>query len=203
MTYHSEQINELMTALAKAQGEMSHATKDSFNPHFKSKFADLASVWCACREPLAKNGLAITQTMHADNGQSSLVTMLGHSSGQWMKSSIVVHPTSKPQEMGILLSYYRRYMLAAMVGVYQDDDDAETIEKQTRTRQEQAKLSPEIQPITETQYQVIMANLEDFPEAGEWLSKHFKVDNIRHLLQKDFPYIVGIFNKKRADKVDK
>ena len=51
----SESIKELATALAKAQGELKHASKDSVNPHFRSKYADLASVWEACREALSTN----------------------------------------------------------------------------------------------------------------------------------------------------
>ena len=58
---HSEQINELGAALAKAQGLIEGAKKDSANPFFKSKYADLASVWEACRKHLSDNGLSVTQ----------------------------------------------------------------------------------------------------------------------------------------------
>ena len=122
----SEQVNELMGALAKAQGQMSGAKKDSSNPHFKSRYADLASVWDACREPLSSHGLAVVQSVCQDGERQMIVTTLGHTSGQWMKSSIVL-PMQKPgaQEFGSCMSYCRRYGLAAMVGVYQDDDDGE------------------------------------------------------------------------------
>ena len=59
---HSEHINELATALAKAQGEITGAKKDSENSFFSSKYADLAACWDACREPLSANGLSIVQT---------------------------------------------------------------------------------------------------------------------------------------------
>ena len=49
----SDQINELATALAKAQGELESASKNALNPHFKNKYADLASVWDAARAPLS------------------------------------------------------------------------------------------------------------------------------------------------------
>jgi len=55
----SESIAALAAALSKAQATMTSAKKDSTNPHFKSRYADLASIWDACREPLTKNGLAI------------------------------------------------------------------------------------------------------------------------------------------------
>lgn len=126
MTLQSEQINELMTALAKAQGVMKPAIKDSTNPHFKSQYADLASVWEACREALSSNGLSVVQILDFAGEKQVLVTILGHSSGQWIKS-IIALPIQRPgpQELGSCLSYTRRYSLAAMVGVFQDDDDGE------------------------------------------------------------------------------
>ena len=78
----SRELNELMTALAKAQSEMEIAGKDSSNPYFKSKYADLASVVSASRPYLTKNGLSVIQQItYDDNGRRILVTILGHSSG--------------------------------------------------------------------------------------------------------------------------
>lgn len=126
----SENINELVTALAKAQGQMRGAVKDSTNPHFKSRYADLASVWEACREPLCENGLAVIQTMGMEGDKQALVTTLGHSSGQWIRSTVVL-PLQKgtPQDLGSCITYCRRYALAAMVGIFQEDDDGERAEK--------------------------------------------------------------------------
>jgi hypothetical protein len=122
----SESVKELNTALAKAQGELFAAKKDSINPHFKSKYADLASVWEACREALSSNGLSVTQ-MPAEfqNNIMTLVTRLSHSSGEWLEQTMTC-PVGKPDPQGIgsCLTYMRRYALAAVVGVYQDDDDA-------------------------------------------------------------------------------
>jgi hypothetical protein len=120
----SEQINELATALAKAQGEITGALKDSANPFFKSKYADLASCWDACRSALSKNGLAVTQFPTTEATGVCLVTTLLHSSGQWMRASLSVHPKDDtPQAMGSALTYARRYALTAVVGVSQVDDD--------------------------------------------------------------------------------
>jgi hypothetical protein len=122
----SESVKELNTALAKAQGELFAAKKDSINPHFKSKYADLASVWEACREALSSNGLSVTQ-MPAEfqNNIMTLVTRISHSSGEWLEQTMTC-PVGKPDPQGIgsCLTYMRRYALAAVVGVYQDDDDA-------------------------------------------------------------------------------
>lgn len=140
----SEQINELMAALAKAQGEMRPALKDSTNPHFRSRFADLASVWDACREPLSKHGLAIVQSVVNRGDDQYLETTLGHSSGQWISSEMRL-PIQKPgpQELGSCLSYCRRYSLAAIVGVYQDDDDGERGEVRSSSKPvEQKPVEP-------------------------------------------------------------
>ena len=121
----SENINELATALSKAQGEITGALKDSANPFFKSKYADLASCWDACRAPLSKNGLSLVQGMQIDDGHLHLATRLMHSSGQWISSLTPVTPKDDtPQGMGSALTYARRYALTAMVGVAQVDDDA-------------------------------------------------------------------------------
>jgi hypothetical protein len=129
----SEQINELATALAKVQGSIEHASKDSVNPFHKSKYADLASVWEACRKQLSSNGLSIVQLPNGlEDNCLILDTKLLHSSGQWISSRIKM-PLSKldPQGYGSTLTYARRYALAAIVGVYQDDDDSESGTKRT------------------------------------------------------------------------
>jgi hypothetical protein len=120
----SETIKEIAAALAKAQGEIRGAVKDSTNPHFKSKYADLASVWDACRTALSKNGLAVFQTTETTADGIFLVTTLAHSSGEWMRGTFPVQPVQNtPQGLGSALTYARRYSLAAMVGVAPEDDD--------------------------------------------------------------------------------
>jgi ERF superfamily protein len=146
MSTHSEHINDIMAALAKAQGQMEAAIKDSSNPHFKSKYADLASVWEACRDPLSKNGLGVVQTLDFVGEKQVLITTLGHTSGQWIKS-IIALPIQKngPHELGSCLTYCRRYALAAMVGVYQDDDDANIAQK-SYERPKKEFVQPIIEP---------------------------------------------------------
>ena len=121
----SLEIGELAGALAKAQGQIKVALKDSLNPHFKSKYADLASVWEAIRAPLSSNGLAVTQWPGECAGnQMSMTTMLLHSSGQWMRETLTI-PLSKvdAQGYGSATTFARRYALSAVAGVAPDDDD--------------------------------------------------------------------------------
>lgn len=120
----SEQVNELAAALAKAQGQIEAALKDKTNPHLRSKYADLASVWDACRSQLSSNGIAIVQAPETTDKGVSIETLLCHSSGQWVKSSCFI-PVDKytAQGFGSAITYARRYALAAFVGVAPDDDD--------------------------------------------------------------------------------
>ncbi len=122
----SASIATLAMALSKAQGEMEGAAKDSTNPHFKSKYADLASVWEACRKPLAKNGLAILQPVTADGQHVTVTTILAHSSGEWVSESLTMTAQqATPQAVGSTITYGRRYGLSAMVGIAPEDDDGE------------------------------------------------------------------------------
>jgi hypothetical protein len=120
----SEQINELASALSKAQGEMTPAIKDSKNPFFKSSYADLSSIWNSCKEPLSKHGLAVVQTMDTQEGQFVLLTTLAHSSGQWMRSCLpILTEKNTAQGLGSSITYMRRYALSAIVGITCDEDD--------------------------------------------------------------------------------
>ena len=122
----SESIAALAAALSKAQASITGALKDSANPFFKSKYADLASCWDACRKPLTDNGLAVIQTIEAGEGRAVLVTTLAHSGGEWIKSYCpILTKDDSPQALGSAITYARRYALAAMVGLAQIDDDAE------------------------------------------------------------------------------
>jgi len=120
----SEQLAELAKALSKAQSLIRNASKDSTNPHFKSKYADLASVWEAIREPLTSNGLSIVQTLSNIDNKIGCTTMLLHESGQFIRDTMWMTPQQNtPQAQGSCATYLRRYMLQAIAGVAPDDDD--------------------------------------------------------------------------------
>ena len=129
----SDNIEMLAAALAKAQAEIKNAAKDSENPHFRSKYADLASVWDACRGPLTKHGLSVIQMPHSvcdETGKLHLHvrTMLLHASGQWLADTCEI-PIAKLDAQGVVagVTYGRRAGLAAIAGVAPgDDDDGET-----------------------------------------------------------------------------
>lgn len=121
----SETINDLAQALSKAQSEMESAKKDAANPHFRSSYATLASVWDAIRGPLSKHGLSVVQTIEQSEHSAHLTTTLLHASGQWLSSTMPLLISKQDmQGLGSAITYARRYSLAAICGIAQDDDDA-------------------------------------------------------------------------------
>lgn len=127
MTSHSPELDQLATALALAQGSMQGAVKDRTNPAFKSSYADLASTWDACRVALSTNGLAVSQHPgRLEDGSVTVTTMLLHRSGQHITSVCSALPRdASPASVGSVVTYLRRYGLAAAVGVSPEDDDGQ------------------------------------------------------------------------------
>jgi hypothetical protein len=146
----SETIGKLAEALARAQAVIENAKKESDNPFFKSKYADLSSIWEACRKPLTDNGLSIVQspvflTEHPD--MVGLDTRLCHSSGEWLEGRIVMKPVkSDPQSYGSCLTYLRRYSLQSFISICAevDDDGNAATGKKTNTKHDGAKQPNDI-----------------------------------------------------------
>ena len=131
----SEQIDKIAPALLAAQKEINNASKDAKNPHFRSSYASLGSVIEAVKEPLNKHGISIIQSLSsgwAFDGESGgnnvgglfLRSRLLHTSGQWIEDCAYT-PLSKadPQGVGSATTYLRRYSLAALLCITQEDDD--------------------------------------------------------------------------------
>lgn len=115
---------ELFGALAKAQGEVENASKNAANPHFKSRYADLAEVLNTVRPVFARNGLSLLQSTEFDGARVSVTTLVAHASGGSVSSSASCVPAkTDAQGIGSATTYLRRYGLAAMCGVAQEDDD--------------------------------------------------------------------------------
>jgi hypothetical protein len=162
----SDQIDLLAAALVKAQAAMKPASMNKINPHFKSKYADLASIIESLRKPLTDNGLAFTQTLGRDIlPEFSLVTTLLHTSGQWLRSEYPLPVNATPQQMGSALTYARRYSLSAITGTAADeDDDGDKAEVQ-------AKKKPEPEPTYSDGKKVAPHEIEmpDKPRASDWI----------------------------------
>lgn len=123
-TSHTENIADLAAALCKAQGEIEAADKDSENPHFKSRYADLASIISAVRGPLSRNGLCFTQSPSTAGSLVTVETTIWHQTGQYLKGYLTICCNdSRPQSIGSGISYAKRYALQSMLGVASEDDD--------------------------------------------------------------------------------
>lgn len=140
----SEQINELATALAKAQGEMESALHDKKNPHFKSSYASLNSIRDACRKPLSNHGLSVVQQISVEGEWYVLTSTLLHSSGQFMRSIVPICAVkSTIQSVGSSLTYMRRYSIAGLVGITTDeDDDGNEAQKEQKAASQQQNHRP-------------------------------------------------------------
>lgn len=147
----SDSIKELAIALNKAQAEFSPAPMNSTNPHLRNKYADLGSIIESTKPVLAKHGLSVSQMVSGVANEIGITTLLMHVSGEWLESSVLMpiieqKGINNAQVAGSIVSYLRRYSLAAALGVYSgDDDDAGSIVKDKT----QKPARPEVEPAKE------------------------------------------------------
>jgi hypothetical protein len=121
---HSDSLANLGAALVLAQAEIENAHKNAKNPHFKSNYADLAEIINTVRPTLTKHGLSVVQIPGFAEGVVTVETMLLHKSGEWIKGTAGA-PASKQDAQGVgsAVTYLRRYSLAAVCAIAQEDDD--------------------------------------------------------------------------------
>jgi hypothetical protein len=119
-------MQQIATALVKAQLAFAPALKSSTNPHFKSRYADLAACVEAVIDSLNANGIALIQRTHDSDNGVAVETMFVHESGETLSGGILHVPAAKhdPQGYGSALTYARRYSLMAACGIAPEDDDA-------------------------------------------------------------------------------
>lgn len=140
----SDSTDKIFAALSKMQSELTNASKAKQGHGYK--YADLAECIETARTPLADNGLAVSQLMGNAEGGTTLITMLTHSSGQYISSEFTMKEAvlqggagkNPAQAMGASITYMRRYAFAAIIGLAQEDDDA----KDVRERKQQMNYNP-------------------------------------------------------------
>lgn len=200
----SESIKELAAALSKVQGQLTFAKKDNANPFFKSKYADLASVWDSCRTLLSDNGLAVIQfpsgytTNSIDDKNKehlmSLTTILTHSSGEWISQDMTVPVTkADAQGAGSALTYMRRYALAAVVGVYQDDDDGNAASK---PKPEPVKQRIDNTPLHPAQLGQITKLMESTETDANKILAYYKKESLEQLNTTEADQVISSLQKK-------
>jgi hypothetical protein len=152
---HSPELNELAAALAKAQATFTAVPKGKTAKvgTYSYKYADLADAWDVARKALSDNGLCVVQApAQIERGVCGVTTMLLHTSGQWMRSTLALDARdTTPQSIGSVITYARRYGLAAMVGLVTDDDtDAQEHRPSDERKTGGTRYEPREQPRQQT-----------------------------------------------------
>ena len=189
----SESIKELASALSKAQGEFAGAVKDTNNPFFKSKYADLDSCVSAIKAPLSNNGLSFIQISHDSQNSASIETIILHSSGEWISAGITSCPVSKAdaQGFGSAMTYARRYSLSSAFGIAPADDDGNAA---TKAAPEQPKRIL----ITDEQISELDALIVDLGIDKAKFLAHVQLTGFSDLSSDEFVQIKKLIEKKRA-----
>ena len=157
----SETMKELAIALSKAQAEMPPAEMNATNPFLKNKYADLGSIIKTAKPILAKYGLSVSQLSESVNGSIGVTTILMHSSGEWIESTMVLPVVdakglSSAQAAGSIISYLRRYSLSSILGMYADEDTDGNAPQPAKTKSKPAGPSPSLTPLpTEPQPELL------------------------------------------------
>ena len=196
----TENINELVAALSKAQGMMEPARFNKKNPHFKSKYADFTSCMEACRKPLADNGLCIMQYCETtEDSKLKLVTMLAHVSGQWIKSCLPLNDLKTCQTFGSEITYMKRYGLSAMLGIVADEDENADDDGEISIERSKAALHPIIPFITPQQVHVLMGlackvSPDQKVMIDKWMVDNAKAKSFQELTDPWFEKILTTLN---------
>ncbi len=211
MQMQSENINELALALSKVQGAIQPAKKDCNNPFFKSKYADLTSVWESCRDELSANQIAVVQGLDDTETHLVVITTLIHSSGQWIKSKMMISKTmaekgqqrERPmtaQEIGAATTYLRRFSLASVVGVCTEDDDGNMASgRQEEQKPMQKSAMQRVAIITPAQLNILESQLAQMPDYREKLLSYLKnahgIAEMRYIAPQMFESIMNEIKK--------
>lgn len=184
----------ITAALAAAQASMGKALKQSNNPHFRSKYADLGNVMDACMPALNANGIAVVQIVGRDENGMFLTTILRHAdSGEFLEDGgmpLIVNKNDM-QGLGSAITYARRYGLMAMVGIAPEDDDGNAA----------SAAAPKQQPkpptkISAEQYQQISDLIERTASDEAKLCAYWKVAELHDLTAQQADQTIAMLTKK-------
>ena len=139
-TFQGENLSSFFSAMAMAQSDMGAVLKDAVNPHFKSKYADLATVCDAVIPALNKHGIAVIQAPGMNGSRVTVETILAHKDGAMMRTILELTPTkTDPQGVGSAITYGRRYALQSVAGVAPEDDDGNAASQPVKKNASQVK----------------------------------------------------------------
>lgn len=146
---HSESITQIAEALAKAQAEFPKLPKDKVakidtkaGGQYSYRYADLASILEAIREPMAKHKLAIVQPVESGQGSVKVTTVILHGSGEYLGCEVTIPYQGDVKALGSAITYARRYGLTSMLGLAADEDDDATAAAKSQPARESRKSAP-------------------------------------------------------------
>jgi hypothetical protein len=198
----SESMAEIAAALCQFQATVTNPKKDSDNPFFKSKYADLDEIIKAIRPAMEKSGLSFIQNPAKDeNGNIGVYTMLLHKSGEYIVFDPVLVPVPKKDAQGIgaAMTYARRYSLGAALGIATDeDDDANSIQEPTQRKQQQQKPVQQKQQV-QTNQQQSKRDLNEWKElGGKERKRFFAIAGKKNLSEKHQKAIIYFYTDKTS-----
>ena len=219
----SQTIGNLALALSKAQSQMSLAQKTAENPHLRNRYADLASVWDACRDALTKNELSLAQLPSTEFVDGQLIVTLNsvlmHSSGEYVTSCMSATAAGNRgvndlQAMGSVITYLRRYALSSMVGVSTGDDDDGASVSQEQVRPHGKRPSAPVPQVSNEQpapapkpTAAIEAEVKAANTLTEWATATYQLQDVGNAFENAgrvadwYKYAVGDFDKSHNGKV--
>lgn len=128
----SDDISKLAFALSKFQGSLGSVIKNKTatiptksGGKYSYTYADISAICDAIKDPLMQNELAISQNFFIQGNEAHIITVLMHSSGQWIKSSLPLNVSSDMKEMAGSITYLRRYCISSILCISTDDDNEE------------------------------------------------------------------------------
>lgn len=185
---HSESINEIATALAKAQAEMRNPGTAGVNAFAKYKYATAPDYLDMIRGPLTKHNIAFTM----DVADEALTFLLVHTSGQWLRYTMPIrlNPESSKsnnpdQAWGSHLTYCKKYLLMLVFGIHGDeDDDGQSSQTKTEPAPQQGPkpyLKKNYDRVTSEQIQNIMFEIGEHTDIAQSLLKNFGIEKLSEL----------------------
>jgi hypothetical protein len=188
----SATIGKLAEALASAQAEMNPAKKNATNPHFRSTYADLASLHDASRAALGKHGLAVVQLPgRRDDGTTTVTTMLMHASGEFIGDESGVRLSAETaQAAGSVISYLRRYAYAAVLGLSAEDDDGAAASQPVRREERPTERPAELRVVAPVEASPTSSDRNDPPcpicGGAMWDNRPKKASGVMNAKAPDF-----------------
>lgn len=195
-------MQKIASALVKAQKGFGQALKTSSNPHFKSRYADLAACVEAVIDSLNDNGIALIQQTHeCDNGVIVETTFI-HESGEVFSAGKLHVPASKhdAQGYGSALTYARRYSLMAAAGIAPEDDDGNAATARPSAPPVQRKPDPKVGA---NELKAIAELAEKTGTDLSAIAKAYGIPSINDLPLTKTAEVVARLQKKAAESVTK